>query len=63
MLAKDPALKADLERLIEGDARFAKDPAARLTFFFRRHASWDERLNLYPAFRTAVMPRTPQASR
>jgi len=63
MLANDPALKAEFERRINEDAAFAKDPAARLTFFHRRHSSWDERFNLYPVFRTTVVPGTPQASR
>jgi hypothetical protein len=57
MLAKDRKLKAAFERRLEEDAVFAKDPAARLEFFARRHSSWDERFNLYPVLRTATVPK------
>jgi hypothetical protein len=33
------------------DPEFAKSPEARLGFFYARHPSYDERLNLYPVFR------------
>jgi hypothetical protein len=56
MLAADPALKAEFEAKVRDDAAFAADPAARLQFFHRRHASWDERLNLYPVLRTDRVP-------
>lgn len=36
MLAKDPALNAEFEAKIAADAAFAKDPAARLAFFYER---------------------------
>jgi hypothetical protein len=51
-MAKDPALAAEFHRKVESDSAFAKNPHARLEFFARRHASWDERLNLYPVLRT-----------
>jgi hypothetical protein len=50
MLNRDPQLAATFSRKLE-DAAFAANPAARLEFFHRRHASWDERLNLYPIYR------------
>jgi hypothetical protein len=50
-MAKDAALAAEFRRKVETDADFAKNPHARLQFFARRHASWDERLNLYPVLR------------
>ncbi len=56
MLAKDPALKAQFEQRLQDDAAFAKDPKARLEFFYRRHSSWDERFNLYPVMRADVAP-------
>ncbi len=31
-------------------------PEARLDFFYKRHATYDERLNLYPIFRIAGRP-------
>ena len=57
MLARDPALKAAFERRLKEDPEFAKSPAARLDFFYRRHSAYDARLNLYPVLRTDSMPR------
>ena len=54
MLAKDAATAAEFERRLATDAEFAKDPKARLDFFYRRHPSYDERFNLYPVFRVAA---------
>ncbi|AKJ29765.1 M14 family metallopeptidase [Caldimonas brevitalea] len=56
-LAADPALAAEFKRKLETDAEFAKNPAARLEFFYRRHPSWDERFNLYPVLRIETLPR------
>lgn len=56
MLAEDPALAEAFARRLQGDPAFAADPQARLEFFYRRHASWDERYNLYPVLRTNVAP-------
>jgi Zinc carboxypeptidase len=56
MLANDPTLKAAFERRLETDTAFAKDPQARLDFFRRRHASFDQRFRLYPVLRTATAP-------
>jgi hypothetical protein len=52
MLKHDAAAKMEFERRLRTDSNFAKSPAARLDFFYRRHPSWDERLNLYPVYRT-----------
>ena len=52
MLKSDPAVRKEFERRLSEDAEFARDPAARLEFFYRRHSSWDERYNLYPVYRT-----------
>jgi len=57
MLAADPALKAEFERRLREDKAFADDPSTRLEFFHRRHASWDERLDLYPVLRTEQVPQ------
>ena len=56
MLAKDPALKVRFEQRLKDDPAFAKDPQARLDFFYRRHASYDARLRLYPVVRVAHAP-------
>jgi hypothetical protein len=56
MLAADPALREAFARRLREDAAFAADPVARLDFFYRRHPSWDTRLNLYPILRTDAIP-------
>jgi len=56
MLAADPALAAAFKARLASDPAFAKSGDARLEFFARRHASWDERYNLYPVLRTASAP-------
>jgi len=47
----DPALAQEFERQLRDDPALAADPAARLEFFLRRHASWDARFNVYPILR------------
>ena len=56
MLAKDPALKARFEQKLKDDPEFAKNPAARLVFFARLHASWDQAYNQYPVLRVDALP-------
>jgi hypothetical protein len=58
MLAHDPAVAADFKKRLAEDPQFAASPEARLDYFYRRSASWDERLNLYPVYRVtaAVAP-------
>ncbi len=51
MIKKNPKLKAEFDKRLAEDPDFAKDPNARLRFFYRRHPSWDERYNLYPVYR------------
>ena len=55
-MATDPALAAEFKRRVDTDPAFAKNPHARLDFFYKRHASWDERHNLYPVYRIATAP-------
>jgi hypothetical protein len=52
MSAADPRLPMEFERRLN-DPVFAADARARLEFFLRRHASWDENFNLYPVLRSA----------
>jgi hypothetical protein len=54
MLTADPNLRAEFEAKIASDAVFAKDSSARLDFFRRRHASWDNNFNLVPVYRADV---------
>jgi hypothetical protein len=56
MLQKDAALAAEFRRRLENDADFAANAAARREFFQRRHASWDQRFNLYPVYRVDQTP-------
>ncbi len=55
-ILKDPAVAAAFNERLAADPAFAASPRARLDFFYRRHSSYDERLNLYPVYRTAVAP-------
>jgi hypothetical protein len=57
MLAGDAAMKTDFERKLREEPDFAANPSARLDFFYRRHASFDERFNLYPVLRIDEVPR------
>jgi hypothetical protein len=52
MLAHDPQVAELFRKRLAEDPEFAANPHARLDFFYRRHPSWDERLNLYPVYRT-----------
>ena len=51
MLAADAGLREEFNAKLQADAEFARSPGERLEFFLRRHASWDERYNLYPVLR------------
>lgn len=52
LLKDDPALRTEFETKLKNDPAFANSAAERLDFFYRRHPSWDEQLNLYPVYRT-----------
>ena len=56
-MLKDPAVKQAFDQRLRDDAAFAKDPSARLDFFYRRHSAWDERHDLYPVMRLTTLPR------
>jgi hypothetical protein len=58
MLASRPEVARAFRERLASDPEFAKDPDARLEFFYRLHPSWDERLNLYPVLR--VESTTPR---
>ena len=53
MMATDPDLKREFERLVETDPDFAASPSARLRFFYKRSPYWDPQMNLYPVGRIA----------
>jgi murein tripeptide amidase MpaA len=50
MLAKDANLKKEFEEKLK-DPNFAKNPRARLTFFYERSPYFDKRIALYPVGR------------
>ena len=51
MLAAQPALMDEFKAKLASDKAFAASPKARLDFFYRRHASWDEQYFLVPVYR------------
>lgn len=51
MLAAQPALMDEFKQKLAADKAFAASPKARLDFFYRRHASWDEQYFLVPVYR------------
>jgi murein tripeptide amidase MpaA len=51
MLAGDSRLRAAFEAKLKEDGDFSANPAARLEFFWRHHASWDRQFNCYPIYR------------
>ncbi|MBA3632546.1 MAG: M14 family metallopeptidase [Acidobacteria bacterium] len=50
MLAKNPELKKEFEEKLK-DENFAKNPRARLNFFYERSPYFDKRIGLYPVGR------------
>lgn len=56
LLARDPGVKAEYERWLASDPAAARDGAARLDFFQRRHPSFDRAWNRYPVVRGAARP-------
>ncbi len=53
MLAKDAALKSAFESRLETDLAFAKDPQARLDFFYQQTPYFDRAYLRYPVLRVA----------
>lgn len=51
MMARDPKLKAAFEEKLASDTDFAKNPNARLEWFYRQTAYYDDRYLLYPVGR------------
>jgi hypothetical protein len=51
LLASNHELREAFARRLETDAAFSADPAARLEFFCRHHASWEDPLNGYPIYK------------
>jgi murein tripeptide amidase MpaA len=51
MLLKDSSLKLEFESRLKADTAFAKNPFARLNFFYQHSPYWDQNVNLYPVAR------------
>jgi Zinc carboxypeptidase len=51
MLLKNPALAAAFKKKLADEPEFAKDPQARLQYFYKLHSAWDEAFNKYPVMR------------
>jgi hypothetical protein len=51
MMAEDPLLKVEFERMIREDEQFANNPFARLNFFYERSPYYDQQHNVYPVMR------------
>jgi hypothetical protein len=54
MLASNPEVAQAFKKRLAEDPDFARNPQARLDFFYRLHPAWDDRLNLYPVLRIAT---------
>ncbi|MCB1022808.1 MAG: peptidase M14 [Acidobacteria bacterium] len=50
MLEKDEKLRAEFNEMLK-DEKFAKNPRARLNFFYRRSPYYDQRIGVYPVGR------------
>ncbi len=51
MLATDATLNREFESKLQSDSSFARDPSARLNFFYQRSPYWDTQMNVYPVAR------------
>lgn len=56
MLAESPALKREFEARLAADTTFAKDPSARINFFFTRSPWADPEQNVLPVARALRRP-------
>jgi hypothetical protein len=59
MMSKDPALKAEFEKQMASDPKFAANPAARLAWFYDHSAWHDPQLGLYPVGRLKSVDGIP----
>jgi murein tripeptide amidase MpaA len=62
MLAHDPQLKKEFEQKLAADTAFARDPSARLNYFYQRSPYWDPQVLVYPVARVlepAAWPSEP----
>lgn len=57
MLAADPTLRERFEAAVAADPELAKSVEAKRDWFYKRHASWDDRVDLVPVYRTDEIVR------
>jgi hypothetical protein len=50
-MLSDPAVAAEFRKRLATEPDFARNPQARLDFFYKRHPSYDNRFGLYPVLR------------
>jgi hypothetical protein len=62
VMLKDEATRAAFAERLRTDPAFAKDPAARLAFFYRRHPSFDAVHEVLPVLRLDALPATATAA-
>ncbi len=48
----NPEVAEEFKKKLDSDPKFKSDPSMRLDFFYKKHPSWDDRINLYPIRRT-----------
>ena len=58
MMARDPKLKEEFEKKVEGDTAFASSARLRLDWFYQRTPFYDDRLDVYPVGR--LLERLPK---
>jgi len=56
MMTRDPALAKEFHDRVAADSTFARDPRARLDFFFRRSSWADPQQDLHPVARALRVP-------
>jgi hypothetical protein len=61
MLAEDPALRAEFEKTLAEDSKFAASGADRLDWFYRKTPYYDARWGLYPIARELAGPEPSRA--
>jgi hypothetical protein len=49
-MLKDPKIKTEFNERLK-DQSFANDPGKRYEFFYKKHPSWDTKLDMYPLYR------------
>ncbi len=61
-MLKNPEIRQEFDKRLASDPAFAKNPNLRLEFFYRKHQSFDRRLNRYPILRLSKAPSPLAAS-